>query len=48
MSNVADRVLIATDPDREGEAIAAHLQQIPKKNWKGFNLQQSSWNPWRN
>ena len=31
-SNVADRVLIATDPDREGEAIAAHLAtEIPKE-----------------
>ncbi|MBT3179593.1 MAG: type I DNA topoisomerase [Candidatus Marinimicrobia bacterium] len=31
-SKLADRVLIATDPDREGEAIAAHLaSEVPKE-----------------
>ncbi len=28
----ADRVLIATDPDREGEAIAAHVAEVISKN----------------
>ena len=31
-SKSADRVLIATDPDREGEAIAAHLaSEVPEE-----------------
>ena len=30
----ADRVLIATDPDREGEAIAAHVAEVISKNSK--------------
>ena len=28
----ADRVLLATDPDREGEAIAAHVAEVVSKN----------------
>jgi len=30
----ADRILIATDPDREGEAIAAHVAQVVSKTAK--------------
>ncbi len=33
----ADRVLLATDPDREGEAIAWHLAQLLKVDTQGLN-----------
>ena len=34
----ADRLILATDPDREGEAISWHVQELLKKR-KNFNME---------
>ncbi len=45
-AKTADRVLLATDPDREGEAISWHVQEIlkSKRGLKGLDIQRVSFN----
>ncbi len=38
----ADKIILASDEDREGEAIAWHLTQIIKENWKKQKKQSNS------
>jgi DNA topoisomerase I len=42
MASKADRVLLAPDPDREGEAIAWHISELLRVHFLQINISASS------
>ncbi len=43
LANKADEIILATDPDREGEAIAWHISELIKGKNKGQNIKRATY-----